>query len=871
MGGKGSKTAPAEQEPAAASKSGGAQGEAASSNANANPSSSSSSSAQPAAKAGGDTPGAPADMPPLMDDKDKGKGKGDGKGDGNGGDGKSGDAAAASKRAKSKGAGGGEGRYEVFNFADSSLLTFLDADGERCYEDENGTWRAFPEAWADEPGSYFSPADSPVVETFVRDSGESYETYVDETGQRFYCDFEAGEWLPLPEDWDGTLLAGVDANQEEDEQFSTFTHDGVTYTVYEAEEYVNVTYYFDEEYGEWKKLPDTWRNAAAANHMAGSDRPTTAAALIRSQSTAGASGGGGGGGGGASHAEVANLKLQLEQREGEIVALKAKIETLVAKGNKNIEKAKKKIKALEDKNATETIKLQARIDELEAESGLVSKGDADRVAKLEKEIQALRFSAADGLKEQLTAKDAEIAELTAQVREAEKRASSAKVQGQAAFKSMLSRLQSVQRDLTAARGDMDQLTAGVKDQAAAVEPMFREIERNLVTRVGGVFGTLSEVMAKYRAESLQRKLLFNKIQELKGNIRVFCRSRMLSKKETDEGAEMAVGFPEPGEITVVDEKGAKKAFEFDFVLGPKASQADVFEDVGALVTSCIDGYSVSFFAYGQTGAGKTYTMVGVPGNRGVNFRALDELFRVTKERSGDGAWEYTITVSYLEIYNETIRDLLVRKGEETKLDVRQGPNGNHVPGLIEVPVRNAEDVEKLMAQGDEARSTSATAMNAVSSRSHSILQVRVDGHNPETKSRSVGKLSLADLAGSERVGRSEATGQRLIEAAAINKSLSSLGNCMAGLAAGNSHVPFRDSKLTYLLQDSLSGDAKCAFFINVSPSSTNASETLQSLKFGQRLRAIALGPASANVSGGPKGKGKGKGKGRGKPTAPPPS
>ncbi len=149
-----------------------------------------------------------------------------------------------------------------------------------------------------------------------------------------------------------------------------------------------------------------------------------------------------------------------------------------------------------------------------------------------------------------------------------------------------------------------------------------------------------------------------------------------------------------------------------------------------------------------------------------------------------------------------------------------------------------------------------------------MLQIRIDGENRLSKSKSLGKLTLCDLAGSERVGRSEATGQRLIEAAAINKSLSSLGNVMAGLAAGQSHIPYRDSKLTYLLQDSLGGDSKTAFFVNCSPSITNCDETIQTLNFGKRLRSVALGPVGKNVVAGgggdgpavppPPGKGKGK-------------
>eukprot|EP00162_Nutomonas_longa_P013277 comp21497_c0_seq1/m.46860 comp21497_c0_seq1/g.46860 ORF comp21497_c0_seq1/g.46860 comp21497_c0_seq1/m.46860 type:complete len:851 (+) comp21497_c0_seq1:74-2626(+) len=746
-------------------------------------------------------------------------------------------------------------RYELFKYGDSELLTYVDENGGRIYEDDQMQWRTFPEEWL-ELGQFVS-AEQPVITTWVSDEGISYETYVDEGGKRFYCDFEAEAWLPFKPEWEGTGHYEVSKNsgttEDKAETFGTFDRGGVTYTTYEVDEMVKVTYYFNEEKGDWEKLPDEWR---FQKHEDTTPHATTA--LTRGN-TMGASMGG------TSSEEAAILKASIAAKDAEIAELKEKIESLIDKGNRNIEKAKKKIKSVEEKAEAEKIQYEARIAQLESELKSSGASVNEKTAKLEKEIQQLRFSSADAVKQSLADKDKEIKALSEKLAAAERQLNASKSQGNAALKVVLAKAKRTHSEAVELKKSFQLAKEEGKKQQQFVAVMFKDVEAGINERLSVFFAEVNSLRAKYRAEMLQRKLLFNKIQELKGNIRVFCRCRGLSKKEQGEGAAMVVDFPEKGEIVITDEKGAKKHFEFDCVFGPNASQGDVFEDTGPLITSVMDGYNVCIFAYGQTGAGKTYTMMGVPGNLGVNFRSLDELFKITKERSDE--WNYTIVVSFLEIYNESIRDLLTTKGDETKLEIRQGPQGNFVPGLVEFPVKTVADVEKVIATGDKNRSTSATAMNEVSSRSHSVLQIRVEGESKVTKARSIGKLTLCDLAGSERVGRSEAQGQRLLEAAAINRSLSSLGNVMAGLAANQSHIPYRDSKLTYLLQDSLGGDSKTCFFVNISPSSTNVDESVQTLSFGKRLRNISLGPAGKNVVQGGGGGGDAP---AGMPTAPPP-
>ena len=226
-------------------------------------------------------------------------------------------------------------------------------------------------------------------------------------------------------------------------------------------------------------------------------------------------------------------------------------------------------------------------------------------------------------------------------------------------------------------------------------------------------------------------------------------------------------------------------------------------------------------------------MSGPPDNRGVNTRALNELFNRSLARSSE--MKDVISVSFLEVYNEEIRDLMVEPSAQEKLDIRQSENGNHVPGLTSVPVGNLQQVIDLMGVADKHRSQTATNMNEHSSRSHMMLTITVVSENRVTNVGSRGKLDLVDLAGSERLNKSGAAGQALKEAQNINKSLSALGDVIAARASKQAHVPFRNSTLTYLLQDSLSQDSKTLMLVCISPMLYNSEETFCSLNFASRL------------------------------------
>ncbi|KAL0357326.1 UNVERIFIED_CONTAM: Kinesin-like protein KIN-14S [Sesamum calycinum] len=351
---------------------------------------------------------------------------------------------------------------------------------------------------------------------------------------------------------------------------------------------------------------------------------------------------------------------------------------------------------------------------------------------------------------------------------------------------------------------------------------------------------------KYLEECSARKKLYNEVIELKGNIRVFCRCRPLKQDEIANGSTSVVEFDssQENELQITCSDSSRKLFKFDHVFRPEDNQEAIFAQTLPIVTSVLDGYNVCIFAYGQTGTGKTYTMEGTPENRGVNYRTLDELFRISNERSS--IMRYELFVSMLEVYNEKIRDLLVENSNQPvkKLEIKQSAEGTQeVPGLVEARVYGTDEVWGLLSLGSRVRSVGSTNANELSSRSHCLFRVTVMGENLVSGQRTRSQLWLVDLAGSERVGRIEVDGDRLKESQFINKSLSALGDVISALASKTSHVPYRNSKLTHILQSSLGGDCKTLMFVQISPNVADLGETLCSLNFASRVRGVEHGPA----------------------------
>lgn len=366
-----------------------------------------------------------------------------------------------------------------------------------------------------------------------------------------------------------------------------------------------------------------------------------------------------------------------------------------------------------------------------------------------------------------------------------------------------------------------------------------------------------------------RRRMHNTIQELKGNIRVFARVRPPTAGEAGEASpgRPVVAFTQAGEMAgrglelrqpaAAGGKGGSgdvqtHNFGFDKVFTPSASQGEVFEEISQLVQSALDGYKVCIFAYGQTGSGKTHTMMGSPEDPGMIPRAMDQIFACAKELAAQG-WRYDMRAAMLEIYNEELRDLL-GKGPPSgkKHAVSHDDKGSTSVSFLEyVDVSQPERVASLLERAMKQRSVGATSMNEQSSRSHMVFMLAIEGVNEGTGQKARGLLNLIDLAGSERLSRSAVTGDRLKETQAINKSLAALGDVIASLGNKEAHVPYRNSKLTYLLQSSLGGaSSKTLMFVNVAPSVDSAAESLCSLRFAAKVNACEIGTAKRQVTTG---------------------
>ncbi|KAK3062771.1 hypothetical protein LTS18_003400 [Coniosporium uncinatum] len=361
---------------------------------------------------------------------------------------------------------------------------------------------------------------------------------------------------------------------------------------------------------------------------------------------------------------------------------------------------------------------------------------------------------------------------------------------------------------------------------------------------------------KLRAEETLRRKLHNQVQELKGNIRVFCRVRPTLAVDDQEPAK--IGFPDaeadskevaiqgPEQTSAMGRTTTStNSFSFDRVFGPSSQNGEIFEEISQLVQSALDGYNVCIFCYGQTGSGKTHTMSSADGMIPLAVKQIYDTARGLEEKG----WKYTMEGSFVEVYNENLNDLLGnasefdKKKHEIRHDVEK--NKTTITGVQTVMLDSPERLQSMLERSSKNRIVAATNANQRSSRSHSVFILRLIGNNSITGEHSEGTLNLVDLAGSERLSHSQAEGQRLKETQNINKSLSCLGDVIGALGQGKdgAHVPYRNSKLTYLLQLSLGGNSKTLMFVMISPLQAHLSETLTSLKFATKVHNTHIGTA----------------------------
>jgi len=428
--------------------------------------------------------------------------------------------------------------------------------------------------------------------------------------------------------------------------------------------------------------------------------------------------------------------------------------------------------------------------------------------------------------------------------------------------------ESLERELLSVRGQRDQLQSLTQSQelmlvtcktdllskemslkaSTSENTELREKVEDLFLRLDFQLRTIAEMDDEIREVESMRRKLHNTVQELKGNIRVFCRLRPSAGDNSTEGIYKT--SERHGLIDAFQPGTRQKwSFEFDHVFGPQADQSIVFDEVSQVVQSALDGYRVCLFAYGQTGSGKTHTMLGGPNSEaaGIIPRSIGKIFTQAEKLKSQG-WTFELDASFLEIYNESIQDLLA-DSPSSRYEIKQDRDSKqvYVTDLTSVRVNCPVQILELLERSTRRRATAATSMNERSSRSHSVFQLRIRGQNGLTGQELDGLLNLIDLAGSERLASSQSTGERLRETQHINKSLSALGDVIAALANKEKHIPYRNSKLTYLLQDSLGGDCKTLMFVNLSPEQDSFNESLCSLRFASKVNACDIGTARRKV------------------------
>lgn len=429
-------------------------------------------------------------------------------------------------------------------------------------------------------------------------------------------------------------------------------------------------------------------------------------------------------------------------------------------------------------------------------------------------------------------------------------------------------LQSDLSSLKVKYADKNSELGGLTSKIASARHKIDQLQSNFVSKMESIqkYQTSTAGLVKaFPALELRRRDLHNTLQELKGNIRVFCRIRPPLASESNEISSQIETLVddvlnENGKQDLAISKHSDSSqdmaghyksredahmFLFDKVFGQSIPNADVFPEISQLIQSSLDGYNVCVFAYGQTGSGKTFTMSHE--GDGMIPLSMKKIFQEIKSLQAQG-WEYRVTGEFIEIYNEQIVDLLKSGSSPQKHEIKHDEESGvtTVTNVTKVSIETEKDAIDVLHKATKNRNTASTMANERSSRSHSVFIINIDGKNAELGKIRKGTLNLIDLAGSERLNNSHAKGDRLKETQAINKSLSCLGDVIHSLSKQQSlgrvaHVPYRNSKLTYLLKNSLGGDSKTLMFVNISPLMKSFNESINSLRFATKVNNTKVG------------------------------
>lgn len=415
------------------------------------------------------------------------------------------------------------------------------------------------------------------------------------------------------------------------------------------------------------------------------------------------------------------------------------------------------------------------------------------------------------------------------------------------------RVADLERDVRAGQTTLIHLKGDEQKQLENFRAM-REEKQAAEDQASKAIQQSEEFKAKLRVEERRRRTLFDQLQTLKGNIRVMCRIRPGRNDSGHALIQTDVGDYDDqiGKMTVQvptkkynGEELLDKSFNFERIFTQQEGNRAVFDEISQLVQSALDGQKVCIFCYGQTGSGKTFTMSSETDS--IIPSAIKMIYEQA-EALKDAGWTYEMWGSFTEVYNEKLYDLLGSDGTRNQVYLRQDMDTKkyYVDSRATL-LGSPEEVDNMLATANKNRTVAATNMNRVSSRSHCIFTLRLEGRDVDGN-RSEGVLNLIDLAGSERVKESQVEGQNFKEAASINTSLSTLSKVMTALAENASHIPYRDSSLTRLLEGCLGGNSKSLMFVMVSPLATDIKETVSSLDFATTVSLVKAGLCQAHAN-----------------------
>ncbi|GMH85714.1 hypothetical protein TrST_g4791 [Triparma strigata] len=434
-------------------------------------------------------------------------------------------------------------------------------------------------------------------------------------------------------------------------------------------------------------------------------------------------------------------------------------------------------------------------------------------------------------------------------------------ENKAKFTRVLTEIKDREVKVTAARREAERLRKEIEAMKKKEEEKKGDVERQLArlrrqikeghglaNQLENKEEVIQDLKLELQREQLARKTAYNTLQDMQGKIRVIVRCRPLVASEREKGSRGIVKLADEVSLQIMGDKGKALEFAFDGVLGSKILQEGVFEKAKGMIGSVIDGFNATIFAYGQTGSGKTYSMAGAAGGggeeEGIIPRSARELFSMLEARSE--FYDYSVSCYFVELYVNKLNDLFLPVTNDKpihhqpdKLEVKLDASRMvYVKNATVKEIEDSDDLINAWAGGEQLRNVTSTNMNDRSSRSHSVLSVIVETKSKTTGATTRAKLSLIDLAGSERVKKSGVHGVGMQEAQSINKSLTCLSDVISALSNESKFVPYRNNKLTQLMQDSLGGNSKTMMLVAISPAEFNREETIMSLHYASRARLI---------------------------------